>query len=221
MLLSKLTKIIITVSFDFGVSIPSYNFSRASVHPQHLWKYLTRCNSYRMLGHKAVCSDLICSRDELQADGRIVTTPQPDSVEVFKDTNNKFRLNKIVPVGSHSLFDLNKGFRVVEPETPEEGMLPRAKVGLPEEQYESIFHEKLLDFKQTCFDVYDGLFDVSHWQSGATFNVEHKFDSDRIATCCFADMMNLACNNDKQVLCNKILDTVWGDQANMATQVNR
>ena len=109
-------------AFDFGGSILSYTYSRASCRPRHLLSYLMKCNSYRMLGHKAVCTDLICSRDEIQADGRVVSTPQQGSIEIFSDTQGKFRPNNISPIGSKTLFEINNGFRTVEPESYTDGL---------------------------------------------------------------------------------------------------
>ena len=84
-----------------------------------------------MLGHKAVCSNLISSRDEIQSDGRVVSTPQQDSIEIFKDTQGKFRPNNIALIGSKTLFEINNGFRTVEPESYNDGLLPRAEIVLP------------------------------------------------------------------------------------------
>ena len=180
-----------------------------------------KCNSYRMSGHKAVCTDLICSRDEIQADGRVVSTPQQDSIEIFSDTQGKFRPNNISPIGSKTLFEINNGFRTVEPESYNDGLLPRAEIVLPPEQYNSTWNEKMSDFKFRMFDVYNGMFTVSHWHTGENFEVSHTFDSGRIPVGTFHNITKLACNKNKLVLCNMLLDTVWGVQANMATQSNR
>ena len=59
-----------------------------------------KCNSYRIISHSATLSDLICSRDEIQADGRIVTTPQADCIEIFEDHQGKFRPNNVLPIGA-------------------------------------------------------------------------------------------------------------------------
>ena len=77
------------------------------------------------------------------------------------------------------------------------------------------------DFKLRMFDVYNGMFTVSHWHTGENFEVFHSFDSGRISVGTFHNITKLACNKNKFVLCNKLLDTVWGVQANMATQSNR
>lgn len=172
-------------AYDWGASFLPYNFSRAAVKPHHMMPYFERCNSYKMLGHKAVCTDLICSRDEIQPDGRTVSTPQMDSIEIFQDTLGKFRPNNVKPVGSRSLFECNKGFREIEPDSIEDGMLPRCKIILPAEQYPSVKHESLKDMKYRCFDIYNGLFTVSHWMPGTDFTVEHKFDSGRIGFFCW------------------------------------
>ena len=208
-------------AFDFGGNILPYTYSRASCRPRHLLSYLMKCNSYRMLGHKAVCTDLICSRDEIQADGRVVSTPQQDSIEIFSDTQGKFRPNNVSPIGSKTLFEINNDFRTVEPESYNDGLLPRAEIVLPPEQYNSTWNEKMSDFKLRMFDVYNGMFTVSHWHTGENFEVSHSFDSGRIPVGTFHNITKLACNKNKLVLCNKLLDTVWGVQANMATQSNR
>ena len=65
------------------------------------------------------------------------------------------------------------------------------------------------------------MFTVSHWHTGENFEVSHNFDSGRIPVGTFHNITKLACNKNKLVLCNKLLDTVWGVQANMATQSNR
>ena len=170
----------ICMSFDFGGSYVPYNCSRASVRPNHLWKYLSRANSYRLEEHAFHAHDLITSPDEIQADGRIVTTPQPDSIEVFKDKVGNFRPNNVKPVGIKSIFDLNNGFRIVEPENSLDGLLPRAKLVLPPEQFQSIKNESLADYKLRCFDVYNGLISVEHWNTGTDYKQSHKFDSGRI-----------------------------------------
>ena len=159
-----------------------------------------------MLGHKATLSDLICRRDEILADCRVVSTPQVDSIEVFED--NSYNSDQKMK----SLCELNSGFRRVEPETYQEG--------LPE-QFNSIDNEKLDDFKYRCFNPYNGLFTVKHWNSGETYHIEHNFDSERIPVGAFANINQLGCNVNKLNICNRLLDTVWGIQANMATQVNR
>ena len=158
-----------------------------------------------MLGHKATLSDLICSRDEIQADGRVVSTPQVDSIEVFEDNSYKFRPENMVPIGTKSLFELNSGFRRVEPETYQEGLLPRAKLILPPEQFNSIDNEKLDDFKYRCFNPYNGLFTVKHWNSGETYHVEHSFDSGRIPVGAFSNISQLGCNVNKLNICNRLL----------------
>ena len=211
----------ICMSFDFGGSYVNYNYSRASVRPNHLWKYLSRANSYRLEDHSFHTYDLITSRDEIQSDGRIVTTPQPDSIEVLKNKVGNFRPNNVKPVGIKSLFDLNNGFRTVEPEKSIDSLLPRAKLMLPLEQFQNIKNESLHDYKLRCFDVYNSLFSVEHWNTGSDYKQSHKFDSGRISVGSFAEMTNLGCNKSHLVLCNKLLDTVWGVQANMATQTNR
>ena len=207
--------------YDFGGSIIPFNYSRAACRPHHLWKDFQSCNSYRIKGHTCHLTDLICSRDEIQADGRIVTAPQRDCIEVFQDTLGKFRPNNVVPVGTKSLFELNHGFRSVEPETLEEGTLPRAKLQFPSEQYNSTKTELLSDFEIRCFDCYNGMFSVSHWNTGEDFELSHTFDSGRIPVGSFAGIDSLACNKNRLSLCNSLLDTVWGVQANMSTQVNR
>ena len=72
-----------------------------------------------------------------------------------------------------------------------------------------------------AFDVYNGLFTVRPWNSGETYKVSHHFDSGRIPVANFADLHGLPYNVNGISPCNKLLDTVWGVQANMATQVNR
>ena len=211
----------LTYGYDFGGSIIPFNYSRAAARPHHLWPYMQKCNSYRLLGHSVHLSDLICSRDEIQADGRIVTTPQIDCIEVFHDTQGKFRPNNIVPVGTKSLFELNHGFRSVEPETIEEATLPRAKIQFPSEHYNSTKSEMLTDFELRCFNVYNGMFTIKHWNTGETYDLSHTFDSGRIPVGSFAEIDGLACNKNRLAVCNTMLDTVWGIQANMATQVNR
>ena len=196
--------------YDFGGSIIPFNYSRAACRPHHLWKYFQSCNSYRIKGHTVI-----------QVDGRIVTTPQRDCIEVFQDTLGKFRPNNIVPVGTKSLFELNNGFRSVEPETVEQGMLTRAKLQFPSEQYNSTKGEYLSDFEIRCFDCYNGMFTVSHWNTGEDFDLSHAFDSGRIPVASFACIDSLAWNKNRLSLCNSLLDTVLGVQANMATQVNR
>lgn len=174
-----------------------------------------------MLSHKAVLSDLICSRDEIQADGRIVSTPQQDSIEVFRDHRNKFRPDNVYTTSGKSLFDVNNGFRTVEPTDYHDGLLPRAYISLPAEQHISAKSESLADFSLRAFDVYNGMFDLKHWNTGETFELEHKFDSGRLPAGSFAGMQGLPYNKTRLALCNKLLDTVWGIQANMATQINR
>ena len=71
------------------------------------------------------------------------------------------------------------------------------------------------------FDVYNGMFTVSHWHTGENLEASHSFDSGSIHVGAFHNITNLACNKNKLVICNKLLDTVWGVQANMATQTNR
>ena len=65
------------------------------------------------------------------------------------------------------------------------------------------------------------MFTVSYWRTGENFEVSHSFDSGRIPVATFHNITKVACNKNKLVLCNKLLDTVWGVQANMATQSNR
>lgn len=207
--------------YDFGGSFLPYCISRAGITPYHLYKYMMRCNSYRILEHKAVCHDLITSRDEIQPDGRIVTTPQRDTIEVFTDKNHKFLPNNILPVESSTLFGINMGFRRVEPMTYEEGLLPRAKIVLPSEVTASTRWEENYQYKLSAFDVYNGLFTVSHWQPGTPFEVSHKCDSGRLPVGLFNKSTKLACNQQRLQTCKKLLDTVWGIQANMATQVNK
>ena len=208
-------------AYDFGGSIIPFNYSRAAARPRHIWPYFQKCNSYRIMGHSVHLTDLICSRDEVQADGRIATTCQQDSIEVFHDTLGKFRPNNIVPVGTKSLFELNNGFRTVEPRTMEEATLPRAKIQFPAEQYPSTRLETLSDYEISAFDPYNGMFTVKHWNTGEDYELSHSFDSGRIPVGSFAGMDSLACNKNRLSLCNTMLDTVWGVQANMATQVNR
>ena len=131
-------------SYDFGASFLPYAYTRAAVKPRHLWKYMQNCNSYRILSHEAVLSDLICSRDEIQADGRIVTTPQADCIEIFEDNQGKFRPSNVVLIGAKNLFEINSGFRRIQPEDIDEGTLPRAKIRLPAEQYMNLLKVKLI-----------------------------------------------------------------------------
>lgn len=178
-------------AYDFGGSILPYNYSKAACRPRHLLPYLMNCNSYRVLGYKAVCGDLICSRDEVQADGRVVSTPQQDSIEIFKDTQGKFRPNNIVPIGSKTLFEINNGFCTVEPGNYNEGLLPRTEIQLPAEQYNSTSNESMNDFKIRLLDVYNSMFSVSHWHTGENFEVSHSFDSGAFY------ITKLACNQNK------------------------
>ncbi|KAL4218846.1 hypothetical protein ACF0H5_021434 [Mactra antiquata] len=209
-----------TFSYDFGASIIPFNYTKAACRPAHLIKYLPRCNSYRILGHTATMTDLIVSRDEIQADGRIVTTPQQDCIEVFIDTNGKFRPENIVALQG-SLFDVNCQFRKVEPSNIQEGTIPRCKIHFPPEMYTSTRNEILNDYSMRAFDPYNGLFTIDHWNTGSTYKLEHHFDSGRIPVASFANIDKAYCNELHRKTANYILDTVWGIQANMATQVNR
>lgn len=194
-------------SYDWGASIIPFNYVKAAAKSTALQPYMSRCNSYRILGHKVTMFDLICSRDEVQTDGRIVSTPQSDTIEVFSDTNGKFRPHNIVPIVGNNIFEINECFDKPEPDTVEEATIPRVKVQFPPEMYLSTKHEKNLKFKNK-FNCYNGLFDLSNWQSGTPLTFEHNFDSGRIPGIpvgTFADQTKTACNkNELKVANNQI-----------------
>ncbi|KAL4229618.1 hypothetical protein ACF0H5_010005 [Mactra antiquata] len=165
-------------------------------------------------------TDLIVSRDEIQADGRIVTSPQQDCIEVFIDTNGMFRPENIVALQG-TLFDVNCQFRKVEPSNIQEGTTPRCKIHFPPEMYTSTRNEMLNDYAKRAFDPYNGMFTIDHWNTGSDYSLEHHFDSGRIPVDSFANIDKAYCNEIHRKTANCMLDTCWGIQANMSTQVNR
>lgn len=62
-----------------------FNHIKAACTPDHTQHYMGRANSFRLLGHSVTCYDLIVMRNDIQADGRIVSTPQIDDIEIFED----------------------------------------------------------------------------------------------------------------------------------------
>jgi len=128
-------------TYDFGGSIIPYNICKAAVTPYHLWPYMQTCNSYRILGHSATLHDMITSRDEVQADGKVVTSTQTDTIEIIKDDNGMFWPENVMPCGSQELFLQNRGFSIVEPKTWDEGLMCRAKIKFPPEMYQSTTNE--------------------------------------------------------------------------------
>lgn len=65
-------------SYDLGASLIPFNHIKAACAPEHTNPYMERANSFRLLRHSVTCYDLIVMRNEIQADGRIVSTPQVD-----------------------------------------------------------------------------------------------------------------------------------------------
>jgi len=206
-------------TYDFGGSIIPYNICKAAVTPYHLWPYFQKCNSYRILGHSAKLHDMICSRDEVQADGRVVTSTQTDTIEIIKDENGMFWPENIMPCGSQELFLQNRGFNIVEPKTWDEGLMCRAKIKFPPEMFQATADEVQANFLDGAFDVYNGMLKIEPW-SGGDYTISHNFDSGRIPVGAFS-MKNQSNITPNHMNCgNYLIDTVWGIQANMATQVN-
>lgn len=152
-------------SYDWGASMIPYNHYKCATTPEHLQPYLQKANSVRMLGHSVTCFDLIVLRDEIQADGRIVSTPQIDDIEIFEDNNGKFRPQNIVPATGRSFFELNNGYRTVEPRNLEECTIPRIKIQFPPEMYIAAERNALDDLHLRGFNPYNGLFTVRHWRT--------------------------------------------------------
>ena len=206
-------------TFDFGGSIILCNICKAAVTPYHLWPYFQKCNSYRILGHSATLHDIICSRDEVQADGRVVTSTQSDTIEIIKDENGMFWPENIMPCGSQELFLQNRGFSIVEPKTWDEGLMYRAKIKFPPEMFQATANEVQAKFLDGAFDVYNGMLQIEPW-SGGDYTISHNFDSGRIPVGAFSQKIQSNITPNHMDCGNYLIDTVWGIQANMATQVN-
>ena len=162
---------------------------------------------------------MICSRDEVQSDGRVVTSTQTDTIEIIKDENGMFWPENIRPCGSQELFLQNRGFSIVEPKTWDEGLMCRAKLMFPPEMYQSTLNECNVNFIDGAFDVYNGMLQIEPW-SGGDYTISHNFDSGRIPVGAFSQKAQSNITPNHMNCGNYLIDTVWGIQANMATQVN-
>jgi hypothetical protein len=143
-----------------------------------------------------------------------------DTIEIFIDADNRYRPTQVVPIRG-SLYDVNAGFRHVEITSFKEGLLPRCALALPREQYNSLRNEAMLDLQWGYMDPYHGAFKVNTWRPGQSYEMHHKIVSGRIPTGLFESCSKLPFNQLLIRAANKLLDTIWGVQANMATQQNR
>jgi hypothetical protein len=87
--------------------------------------------------------------------------------------------------------------------------------------YTSCAKEKLNDLSIRGFDPYNGLFTIEHWRTGETFSREYSMESGRLPVTMFADILKQPCNKNRLQVANELLKTIWGVQANMATEMNR